>query len=215
MSNSRFFAGSDWSQTQNTNSVSHYLLPVWAATLISCTVYFLHHITFNIFMHCRLICERLLNIQLSTWTALFKQHTKLHSSKKITHKSVYLNINHKINTIYKIHAILSHDNPRKKKWLPMQALPHTGHVTPVYCTLYTQRLEHTCQHRFSQTVFPTQNTTQFNTVQTPCLLSDSPLPTASCKPHTTVRAHYILRLGRTDRYGPHRTQSIVLHKQCS
>jgi hypothetical protein len=27
--------------------------------------------------------------------------------------------------------------------------------------LYTQRLEHTCQHRFSQTVLPTQNSTHF------------------------------------------------------
>jgi hypothetical protein len=44
----------------------------------------------------RLIYERLLNIQASSSTALFKQHTKLHSSKKIAHKSVYSNINHKI-----------------------------------------------------------------------------------------------------------------------
>jgi len=89
---------------------------LFAVSLSTHTVYFLHHIKFNIFMYSKLIYEWILNIQLSTLTALYKQHTKqLHSSKNVTYRSVYLNINHKQNTQYTIHAILSHDNPRKKK----------------------------------------------------------------------------------------------------
>ena len=127
MSNSRFSAGSDWSQTQDTNSLSHYLL---------------HHITFNIFMYSSFIYERLLNIQLSTSTVMFKQHTKLHSGKKTAHKSVYLNINHKIHTIYKIHAILSCDNCRRKKWLPMQASPTWTCYTGILYIIYTKAGTH-------------------------------------------------------------------------
>ena len=47
-------------------------------------------------------------------------------------------------------------------------------------------------------MFSTQNATKFSTVQTPCLSSDSPLPTASCKPHIPV-PRTLHTTSRTDR----------------
>jgi hypothetical protein len=102
---------------------------------------------------------------------------------------------------YNIHAIMSHDNPRKKKQLPMQALPHTAHVTPVY-SIYTEAETHLPTQIF--TVL-TKNTTKFNTVHTLCLSSDIPLPTSDKlqpTPQRTHFAHYV-KDRRTDRVSTH------------
>ena len=80
----------------------------------------------------------------------------------------------------------------QRKLCPIQDMLHQY-------ILYMQRLENTCQNRFSQTVFPTQNTTKFNTFQIPCLWPDIPLPTASCKPHTKAHIPYTPHHGRMDR----------------
>lgn len=141
-------------------------------------------------MYSKLIYEGLLNTQLNALTALFKQHTKLHSSNKIIYKSVYLNINHK-NTKYKIHAILSHDNPRKKKWLPMQALPHTGHVTPVYI-IYTKAGTHLPTQIFTNCVPNTKhNKIQHSSNTLPVIWYSSP------KPHTTAHTPLTRMDGQT------------------
>ena len=83
----------------------------------------------------------------------------------------------------------------------MQALPHTGHVTPAHI-IYKEAGTHFPTQIFTNCVL-TQNTKKFNTVQIPCLLSDIPLPTASCKPHTTkhthTHTHTLHATSRTDR----------------
>jgi hypothetical protein len=89
-------------------------------------------------MYSKLIYERFLNIQLSTVTALFKQHTKLlHSSNKITYKSMYIKTNHKKKKILFCHMV----TPGRRSDFQHRLCPHTGHVTTVYI-IYTKAGTH-------------------------------------------------------------------------